>query len=111
MFRIPLAGGGHIEVDSPALEAKLARERQQIEVAEKERAEAEQRWKSVVYRIGGEPDPDLPFGGLLTKRLQCAECTARDLIQAGKLRYFLVGKKGYRVTEDAVREYQARNAA
>ena len=68
-------------------------------------AEAEQAALSVCYRLGGEPDEALPHGGLLTRRLGVSVRTAQQLIADGKLRYTCAGKKNYRISELAVRQF------
>lgn len=68
-------------------------------------AEAEQARLEAVYCTSGEPDPNRPHGGLLTVRLNISERTAYELIRSGKLRYTCAGKKNYRVSERAVREF------
>ncbi|MGI4738487.1 MAG: hypothetical protein ACRYG7_25240 [Janthinobacterium lividum] len=68
-------------------------------------AEAEQAALSTIYRLSGEPDATRPYGGLLTQRLDISLSTAYALIGEGKLRYTCTGKKNYRVSERAVREY------
>lgn len=67
-------------------------------------AEAEQAALSTVYRLSGEPDESRPYGGLLTRRLDISERTARALITEGRLKYTCLGLKGYRVSELAVRQ-------
>lgn len=100
MFLLPLAGGGTLEVSNPELEEKAIL----LHSAEMARVEGFEKAMSVVYRIGGEPDPRRPWNGLLTDRLDCSEKSARLLITEGKIGYSLVGeKKGYRVTERQVR--------
>ena len=42
----------------------------------------------------------------LAARLECHPNTAYLLITGGKIAYFRVGKKGYRVSERAVRRYE-----
>ncbi|MVN78079.1 hypothetical protein GO988_17250 [Hymenobacter sp. HMF4947] len=68
-------------------------------------AEAEQAALSTVYRLSGEPDESRPYGGLLTRRLDISERTLGDLLRDGRLRYTCAGKKNYRVSELAVREF------
>ena len=94
---------GTIEFSDPELTAQLLRNQQAVEAA----AQAEQVALSVVYRLEGEPDTDLPFGGLLTKRLQLSNRSLRELIATGRLGYFCAAKKAYRVTERAVRRFEA----
>ncbi|RZJ86274.1 MAG: hypothetical protein EOO60_13640 [Hymenobacter sp.] len=67
-------------------------------------AEAEQTALSTIYRLSGEPDESRPHGGLLTRRLDISERTARALITEGRLKYSCLGLKGYRVSELAVRQ-------
>jgi hypothetical protein len=107
MLRIPLAGGGALEISNPELEG-------QVLVAHAEKlaeAEAVQKALAVVYRIDGEPDDTLPYGGLLTRRLQISERTARQLLTDGKLGYVCAGKKAYRVSERHVRAFEDGLAA
>jgi hypothetical protein len=68
-------------------------------------AEAEQAALSTIYRLSGEPDETRPYGGLLTRRLDISLSTAYALITEGKLRYTCAGKKNYRVSERACREF------
>lgn len=85
--------------------------RELVQVIENEQrlrlaAEAEQAALRVLYRLGGKPDESRPCGGLLTRRLDISESSARALITEGRLRYTCTGgSKGYRVSERAVREY------
>lgn len=102
MLRIPLAGGGALEISNPELEERVL-------VAHAEalgQREAQERALAVVYRISGQPDESLPYGGLLTRRLQLSERSARQLLVDGKLGYVCIGEeKGYRVTERHVRVF------
>jgi transcriptional regulator with XRE-family HTH domain len=66
---------------------------------------ANQEAQSMVYRIQGEPEPNKPFGGLLSYRLGIAESSAIQLVTAGKIRSVEIEDEGYRVTELAVREF------
>ena len=71
-------------------------------------AKAIARLRSTVYRVSGQPDPDLPFGGLLTKRLQLSENRVRDLLTDGRLAYYCAAKKAYRVSEADVQAFEAK---
>ena len=86
--------------DAPLVQALLENE-QRARLA----AEAEQAALSVVFRLSGEPDATRAYGGLLTQRLDISERTAYELLRTGQLRYTCAGKKNYRVSERAVREY------
>jgi len=100
MLTIPLAGGGTLEVSSPDLESSLLH----THATELARTEAFEKVMSVVYRVGGEPDPTRPWNGLLTERLDISEKTARTLVTEGRIGYTLAGeKKGYRISERQVR--------
>ena len=90
---------GVVEIEDPATAVRLMENEQRARLA----AEAEQAALSVVYRLSGEPDDSRPFGGLLTRRLDISERTARALITEGRLKYTCLGVKGYRVSELAVR--------
>lgn len=100
MLEIPLAGGGSLKVSNPELEKEVLL----THAAELARTEGFEKAMSVVYRVGGEPDPTRPWNDLLTERLDASEKTVRMLITEGKIGYYLVGeKKGYRVIERQVR--------
>lgn len=89
--------------------AELRREVEQLRADHQAtaQAEAEAVMLAVVYRIAGEPDPLVPFGGLLTSRLQLSERCLREAISGGRLGYFLGAKKAYRIPEPAVRRFVA----
>jgi hypothetical protein len=68
-------------------------------------AEAEQAALSVCYKVGGQPDPTKPHNGLLTERLGISQRSAEQLLRDGRLRYVCAGKKLYRISERACREF------
>lgn len=90
---------GLLVIRHPEFAAELLKNEQSARLA----AEAEQAALSTVYRLSGEPDASRPYGGLLTRRLDISERTARTLITEGRLKYTCLGVKGYRVSELAVR--------
>ena len=92
---------GTITFEDAAMTARLLEGEQRQRLA----AEAEQAALAVVYRLSGEADATRPHGGLLTRRLDISERTAYELLRTGQLRYTCAGKKNYRVSERAVREY------
>lgn len=92
---------GTIQFEDAATTARLLEHAHTSRMA----AEAEQAALSAVYCLSGKPDPLLPHGGLLTQRLRISERTAYDLVREGKIRYTCAGKKNYRVSELAVREF------
>ena len=92
---------GTIQFEDAATTARLLEHAQASRLA----AEAEQIALSTVYCLSGLPDPSRPHGGLLTQRLFISERTAYDLLREGKIRYTCAGKKNYRVSELAVREF------
>jgi len=101
VLRFTMANG-LLEVQDAATAVRLLENEQRQRLA----AEAEQAALSVLYRLGGKPDESRPYAGLLTRRLDVSESTARALITEGRLRYTCTGgSKGYRVSERAVREY------
>ncbi|HEX8349461.1 MAG TPA: helix-turn-helix domain-containing protein [Hymenobacter sp.] len=100
MLRL-ITTNGRLEIENEELEMRLL-ERQ---LAEQVAADAEQRALSMVYRIDGEPDTTRPYGGLLTQRLDISARTAYQLITDGKLAFTCAGKKNYRISERAVREF------
>jgi excisionase family DNA binding protein len=100
MLRFTMANG-LLEIADATTTARLLENEQRARLA----AEAEQTALSVVYRLSGEPDAARPYGGLLTCRLDISERTAYELLRTGELRYTCAGKKNYRVSERAVREY------
>ncbi len=103
MLRL-ITENGRIEIQNEALEMRLLEKH----ITAQAEAKAAQEMLSVSYRVDGEPNADLPFGGLLTTRLQISERAARDLITDGRLAYSCVGaKKGYRVSERDVRKFEA----
>jgi hypothetical protein len=97
-FHMP---NGLLEIQDAATMVRLLENEQQQRLA----AEAEQAALSTIYRLSGAPDETRPYGGLLTRRLDISERTAYTLLSEGSLRYTCAGKKNYRVTERAVREY------
>lgn len=92
---------GTISFEDPTTTARLLEHEQAARLA----AEAEQTRLESVYCVTGEPDASRPHQGLLTVRLNISERTAYDLVREGKLRYTCAGKKNYRVSELAVREF------
>lgn len=100
VLRFVLANGV-LEIEDVATARALLENEQRQRLA----AEAEQAALSVVYRLGGEPDESRPYGGLLTRRLDISQRSAEQLLRDGKLRFTCAGKKNYRVSERAVREY------
>jgi excisionase family DNA binding protein len=97
-FHMP---NGLLEIQDAATAVRLLENEQRQRLA----AEAEQAALSTVYCLSGEPDDSRPHGGLLTLRLNISERTAYELLRTGELRYTCAGKKNYRVSERAVREY------
>jgi excisionase family DNA binding protein len=97
-FHMP---NGLLEIQDAATAVRLLENEQRQRLA----AEAEQAALSTIYRLSGEPDETRPYGGLLTRRLDISLSTAYALLSEGSLRYTCTGKKNYRVTERAVREY------
>lgn len=95
---------GVIEFDDPEMTERILRNQQDADAQAKERV----LMLATVYRVDGQPDPDVPFGGLLTRRLQLSESSVRTLITTGQLAYFCGGKKAYRVTEGDVVDYIER---
>ena len=92
---------GTISFNDPVTTARLLEHEQAARLA----AAAEQARLEAVYCLSGEPDATAPHGGLLTRRLRISERTAYDLVREGKIRYTCAGKKNYRVSELAVREF------
>ena len=92
---------GTIQFEDAATTARLLEHAQASRLA----AEAEQTALSAVYCLSGSPDPSCPHGGLLAQRLRISERTAYELLREGKIRYSCAGKKNYRVSELAVREF------
>jgi hypothetical protein len=97
-FHMP---NGLLEIQDAATAVRLLENEQRQRLA----AEAEQAALSTIYRLSGEPDESRPYGGLLTQRLDISERTAYALLSEGNLRYTCAGKKNYRVSELAVREF------
>ena len=100
VLRFTLANG-LLEIQDAATAVRLLENEQRARLA----AEAEQAALSTIYRLSGEADESRPYGGLLTQRLDISERTAYELLRTGQLRYTCAGKKNYRVSERAVREY------
>jgi hypothetical protein len=99
-----VTAAGRVELQNPELEARLLEKH----ITAQAEAKAEQEMLSVSYRIDGDADPTVPFGGLLTTRLQICVRTARQLLADGRLAYSTVGqKKGYRVSERDIRAFEA----
>lgn len=92
---------GLLEVDDADMVLRLLENEQRQRLA----AEAEQAALSTCYKLSGEPDPTKPFGGLLTIRLGISQRSAEQLLRDGKLRYACAGRKAYRISERAVREF------
>lgn len=99
VLRFTMANG-LLEIEDAATTVRLLEHHQAAKLA----AEAEQAALSTVYRLSGESDESRPCGGLLTRRLDISERTARALITEGRLKYTCLGLKGYRVSELAVRQ-------
>jgi hypothetical protein len=99
VLRLILANGV-VEIEDPTTAWELLKNEQHARLA----AEAEQTALSTIYRLSGEPDESRPFGGLLTRRLDISERTARSLITENRIKYTCLGVKGYRVSEAAVRQ-------
>jgi hypothetical protein len=96
-FHMP---NGVLEIQDAITTVRLLEQAQAAKLA----AEAEQAALSTVYRLSGEPDESRPYGGLLTRRLDISERTARALITEGRIKYTCLGLKAYRVSELAVRQ-------
>lgn len=94
---------GLLVIQSEATVVELLKNQQVVEA----QAKAEAIMQSVVYRIDGEPNTDLPFNGLLTERLQLSERSVRDLITTGRLGYFCAARKAYRSSERDVRRFES----
>lgn len=97
-FHMP---NGVLEIQDAVTTVRLLEQAQTAKLA----AEAEQAALSVCYKVGGVPDPNKPFNGLLTERLGISERTAFQLLRDGKLRYSCAGAKNYRCSERACREF------
>ena len=102
MARLTTANG-IIEFEDPETTVRLLQSQQAAEAT----AAADARRLDTVYRICGTRNPHLDFGGLLTERMQASERTIRALTTTGRLGYYCAGKKAYRVTERAVRRFEA----
>ena len=100
MLRFTMANG-LLEIQDAATTVRLLENEQRVRLA----AEAEQAALSVVYKVGGLPDSTKPFNGLLTERLGISQRSAEQLLRDGRLRYVCAGKKLYRVSERACREF------
>ena len=100
VLRFTMANG-LLEIEDAATAVRLLENEQRQRLA----AEAEQAALSVCYKVGGLPDPTKPHNGLLTERLGISQRSAEQLLRDGKLRYTCAGKKNYRVSELAVREF------
>ncbi|WP_151086865.1 hypothetical protein [Hymenobacter baengnokdamensis] len=94
---------GLLEIQDAAVVVELLKNQQAVEA----QARADAIMQSVVYRVDGEGNPDLPFSGLLTERLQLSERSIRELITSGRLGYFCAAKKAYRSSERDVRRFEA----
>lgn len=102
MVRLPTANSTP-EPDSLTQQERALRHQQAVDAA----STAEARRLDTVYRVSGTRNPHLDFGGLLTERMQASERTIRELITTGRLGYYCAGKKAYRVSERAVRRFEA----
>ena len=102
MVRFTTANG-LLEFENERVTLELLKHQQQVEA----QAKAEAVMQSVSYRVDGEPDETLPFGGLLTRRLQLSERSIRELLTTGRLGYCCAAKKAYRVSERDVRRFEA----
>jgi hypothetical protein len=94
---------GLLEIQDAAIVVELLKNQQAVEA----QARADAIMQSVVYRVDGEANPNLPFNGLLTERLQISERSVRELIATGRLGYFCAAKKAYRSSERDVRRFEA----
>ncbi|RZK32958.1 MAG: hypothetical protein EOO61_16235, partial [Hymenobacter sp.] len=100
VLRFVLANG-MLEIEDAVTAVRLLESQQRDRLA----AEAEQAALSVCYKVGGQPDPTKPYNGLLTERLGISQRSAEQLLRDGKLRYVCAGKKLYRVSELACRQF------
>jgi hypothetical protein len=100
VLRFTMANG-HLEIQDASTVVRLLENEQRQRLA----AEAEQAALSVCYKVGGLPDPTKPHNGLLTERLGISQRSAEQLLRDGRLRYVCAGKKLYRVSEQACREF------
>jgi len=94
---------GLLVIQHPEFAAELLKNQQAVDA----QARADAIMQSVVYRVDGEPNPELPFNGLLTERLQLSERSVRELITSGRLGYFCAAKKAYRSSERDVRRFES----
>lgn len=94
---------GLLVIQHPELATELLKNQQAVDA----QARADAIMQSVVYRVDGEPNPDLPFHGLLTQRLQLSERSIRELLTTNRLGYFCAAKKAYRSSERDVRRFEA----
>jgi len=97
-FHMP---NGLLEIQDAATVVALLKNEQAARLA----AQAEQAALSTVYRLSGKPDDSRPYGGLLTRRLDISLSTAYELLNTGRLKFTCLGKKGYKVTELACRQF------
>ena len=95
-----------LEIEDSEAVLEIFKKQQAIDAQAMLAAKAEFLRLSTVYKIDGEPEPDEPHGGLLTKRMKMSESSVRKLITTGKLGYFCGAKKAYRVSERAVRRFE-----
>ncbi len=100
VLRFTMANG-LLEIEDAATTVRLLENEQRARLT----AEAEQAALSVCYKVGGRPDPTKPHKGLLTERLGISQRSAEQLLRDGRLRYTCAGKKLYRVSERACREF------
>lgn len=70
-----------------------------------ERAMLRQELSTSVYQVTGEVDPSKTYGGLLSIRMSISEEAALGLVKDGFIRSVFIDGEGYRVTEQAVREF------
>ena len=94
---------GLLVIQHPEFAAELLKNQQTVDA----QARADAIMQSVVYRVDGEPNSDLPFRGLLTERLQLSERSVRELFANGRLGYFCAAKKAYRSSERDVRRFES----
>lgn len=87
------------------LTSKLAEKKSQYSASVSSMIDTSQDVLSSIYRVSGAPDYTRLYNGLLSKRLDISDETARQLVADGKIRAVKVGEDGYRVTELAVREF------
>jgi hypothetical protein len=84
---------------------EVLRKRAELNAFAQAEVQAVQEAQATVYRIEGEPDITKPFGGLLSYRLGISQSAAQQLITASKIRAVYIEGEGYRVSEQAVREF------